>query len=75
MEKLLQQCHVPYTHLSEKTPKAMQRENCTKINTKKGCPKSRLGDLAEVWAKPRGIAQRNVGLQEVRRMVGHDSLR
>lgn len=51
-----------YTHVAVQTPRAHQRPNCTKVNRRKGCPKLQLGKLAQPWAYPRGVAQRNAGL-------------
>jgi len=59
---------VPYTHRWQRTPVEMRRAICTKVDSRHGCPPSRMGLEEELWKHPRGVAQRNTGLEVVRKM-------
>jgi len=50
----------------QRTPPSMQRKICKWVDPRIGCPKDRLGRLAELWTKPRGVEQRNMGLRVMR---------
>eukprot|EP00053_Salpingoeca_punica_P011441 m.101987 g.101987 ORF g.101987 m.101987 type:complete len:331 (+) comp15673_c0_seq1:151-1143(+) len=62
----LERCGVPYRHLTKRTPRSMQRRNCTKVDPRNGCPAHLLHKEAELWTKPRGVEQRNAGLEQLR---------
>ena len=41
---------------------------CTEINARIGCPPGQFGKMQEKWVKNRGVAQRNMGISELRKL-------
>eukprot|EP00039_Didymoeca_costata_P005649 m.83338 g.83338 ORF g.83338 m.83338 type:complete len:314 (-) comp12917_c0_seq1:48-989(-) len=67
VSKFMKRCGVKnFTHIHQKTPKYLQRAICKVVNPRIGCPSWKLGKEAELWTRPRGVEQRNAGLQVVR---------
>ena len=73
VERLLQRCGVPYTYIHRRTPQEHRRRLCTKIDPRHGCPHGSLGKEEESWKHPRGVEQRNAGLEVLRAMYAADT--
>ena len=41
---------------------------CTEVNPRLGCPPGHIGKVQEKWVKNRGVAQRNKGISELRKL-------
>eukprot|EP00041_Stephanoeca_diplocostata_P014061 m.252347 g.252347 ORF g.252347 m.252347 type:complete len:332 (+) comp19564_c0_seq2:189-1184(+) len=66
VKKFVEYCSVRIIHKNARTPPDERRKPCTKIDRTKGCPPGSLGKLEASFMVPRGINQRNAGLQALR---------
>jgi len=69
--RVLAQCNLSRTEqVAARTPVEHRRVPCTTDNPRKGCPKgyTAAGKLEQSWMKPRGVAQRNGGLEALRQL-------